>query len=73
MSDVKLPPMPPNYHGWWKHQKTERITLNKQEPCSHDFFYTNEGVECRICHTGLLGKGLEIRNGKLYINKANAH
>lgn len=73
MANVKLPPMPPNYHGWWQHQKTERVILDDFKKCSHvnqdgttAFEINKEGAQCRKCHLGFLGRGFEIRDGKLY-------
>lgn len=80
MNETKLPPMPPNYHGWWKHQKTERIELKPQKPCSHlknngdtAFLVKGDEVECSICHLGFTGEGFEIRDGRLHNGRLSAH
>ena len=76
----KLPPMPANYHGWWKNAKTERIKIEPKKPCNHTsmsgetaFKLTDDGVKCMKCNLGLLGEGFEIRDGILYNNKKPAH
>jgi len=61
--------MPPNYHGWWKGQKTERIEIKPMKKCSHQFELTEDGAKCIKCNLGFLGEGFEIRDGKLYNNK----
>ena len=69
----KLPPMPPNYHGWWKNAKVERIELKPIEPCEHKFKLVEGGAQCMKCNLGFLGEGFEIRDGKLCNSKLSAH
>ena len=69
----KLPPMPPNYYGWWKNAKTERIELTPQKSCQHEFELTDSGAKCMKCNLGFLGEGFKIRDGKLYNNKLSEH
>ncbi len=80
MSTVQLPPMPPNYHGWWKDQKTERIEIKKTEPCRHikedgttAFAVNGNEAQCTKCHLGFDGEGFEIRDGKLCNNRIAKH
>jgi len=76
----KLPAMPPNYHGWWKNAKVERIELKEQRPCDHTksngetaFKITQDGAKCMKCNLGFLGTGFEILNGKLCNSNSSAH
>ena len=80
MSQVSLPEIPPNYNGWWKGQKTERIKMEEKEPCHHTlrdgstaFAVNDEGAQCTMCHLGFSGEGFEIRNGKLCNNRIAKH
>lgn len=69
----KLPPMPPNYHGWWNNAHVERIQLEPIRKCKHEFILTKDGAQCIKCNLGFLGEGFKIRDGKLYNNKLPAH
>lgn len=47
----------------------ERTEVKKSEKCDHYFVPDTRGVRCRICHFGLSGDGLNIKDGKLYFNE----
>lgn len=69
----KLSPMPPDYHGWWNHNKVEKIKLVEPKRCGHEFRLIDGGAECTKCHLGFLGEGFEIRDGKLCNNNMLEH
>ncbi|HAR39176.1 MAG TPA: hypothetical protein DCS09_11720 [Porphyromonadaceae bacterium] len=52
---------------FWKHNHTEHITLKEPKKCEHYFTSTTDGVACKKCRMGWVGKELEVRDGNLYI------
>ena len=53
---------------FWGDNKLERITMDEPKKCDHDFIMNTDGVMCKKCHIGWVGKELESRDGKLYIH-----
>ncbi len=78
----RLPPLPGSdeeslrrnsYDSFYKKRpsdvwqgKTERIEEKDPIKCEHYFVETAEGVQCRKCHMGLLGKTLTVKEGHVY-------
>ena len=52
---------------FWGDNKIEQITLNEPRKCEHYFSTTTDGVTCKKCHAGWVGKTLEVRDGQLYV------
>lgn len=53
---------------FWGDNKRERINLDDPKKCDHYFSPTTDGVTCKKCHLGWIGKELEIKDGKLHIH-----
>jgi len=53
---------------FWKDNKLERISLDEPKKCEHNFIATTDGVKCKKCTIGWIGKELEARDGKLYFH-----
>lgn len=54
--------------SFWEGNEIHHTVVEKPKKCEHYFEYTQDGVVCVKCHAGLIGKGLEIRDGVLYFN-----
>ena len=48
---------------------TEQKKISQTPKCEHFFEETKEGVQCKMCHFGLIGKELKVRKGKVYFGK----
>ena len=70
---IKLPPMPPSDHRWWKDNKVEKIELKPMKKCSHEWELVEDGARCVSCNLGFIGEGFEIRDGILHNRKTPAH
>ena len=53
---------------FWGDNKLEQITLDKPKKCEHHFFPTTDGIQCKKCRIGWIGKELKARDGRLYFN-----
>jgi hypothetical protein len=51
---------------FWKGNTLEKIDLKEAQKCEHVFRYTNDGIECKKCRIGWVGKEIEVRDGKLF-------
>lgn len=51
---------------FWGENEITREEVKPFRKCDHKFHATASGVECETCHMGLMGHGLEVRNGKLF-------
>ncbi len=62
------------YHGFfkkttrqvWEEAEINHYTIEEHPKCIHYFLYTEDGVTCKKCHMGLIGKELTIRDGRLF-------
>jgi hypothetical protein len=50
----------------WVKASIEHKPIVDKEKCPHRFRYTEEGVECEMCHMGLIGKSLIIKGDHLF-------
>lgn len=46
--------------------KVERSEEKDPSKCDHYFEETQEGVKCKKCHMGLIGKELKVKEGHVY-------
>ena len=53
---------------FWKGNHVEQIILKESKECDHRFQYTVDGVECKKCRIGWVGKELGVRDEALYVN-----
>lgn len=53
---------------FWAGNRLERVELKETNPHDHIFQYTENGVECKVCRIGWIGKEFEIKDGELYFN-----
>ncbi len=53
---------------FWGGNKIERISLDNPKKCEHYFTNTTDGIQCKKCKAGWIGKELQVRDGKLYIH-----
>lgn len=52
--------------SFWGENEVIRIEDTPMEKCDHEFIYSENGVQCKKCHFGLMGVNLEIRDKKLF-------
>ena len=52
---------------FWGDNKIEKISLSDPKKCEHFFIGTTDGVQCKKCRAGWVGKEMEARDGKLYV------
>ena len=53
----------------WVKASIEHTPIVQKDRCPHRFQYSVDGIECELCHMGLLGKTLEIVEGHVYFKK----
>jgi hypothetical protein len=53
--------------SFWGDNEIIHINNTPTKACEHKFTGVPGGVKCSKCHFGLLGAGLEIRNGQVHI------
>jgi hypothetical protein len=82
---VDLPPLPGSdeetlrrnsYDSFYKKRpsdlwvgKVNQTYLEEPKPCDHFFVRTQNGVECKKCHMGLIGNELKVTDGHIYFGK----
>lgn len=53
----------------WEEASIEHVTIVPKDRCPHRFNYSKDGVECEMCHMGLVGKTLKLIDGHVYFKK----
>lgn len=53
---------------FWRGNRLEPVEAKEESDHNHIFKYTKDGVECRTCRIGWIGKEFEVRDGLLYVN-----
>lgn len=62
------------YHGFfkktprqvWEEAEIHQKKIEEQKKCSHYFHAVAGGYECKNCHIGFTGAGIDIKDGKLF-------
>jgi hypothetical protein len=51
---------------FWEGNVINHTEVEEKEKCGHFFEYSTDGVKCTLCHIGLIGKELQIKDGHVF-------